>query len=322
MDFFINTIISGVIYDLIKKGAIITGQIIKNNLNVQLLDDTIYDEIANRINLLSYNDKNNLEKLNNAISNNKELSEFLSKNIVYKTEFAKRLDYVISLLNQENLHENVNLELLGEFLGFESVNQLKCYYNNYEEPAYKFIDNIAEKLGINKTWLKNGNGQLLYSSFNITDISINTFKDIKNKNPQSIIIALSNDNDSAKLGVILKINKFKYEYSNYLYICSNPDHGGRNKIFDIYKLIQDFMLYMRPNVYELSEADFNAVFLGKKYPGIIKRKGKEKVLWLDDFLYINYPISQRLLFENEYGQYFVECQDAIRNKLQKNSDKI
>ncbi|WP_369125703.1 hypothetical protein, partial [Clostridioides difficile] len=45
MDFFINTIISGAIYDLIKKGAIITGQIIKNNLNVQLLDDTIYDEI-------------------------------------------------------------------------------------------------------------------------------------------------------------------------------------------------------------------------------------------------------------------------------------
>ncbi|HFL2484322.1 TPA: hypothetical protein ACG3H9_002370 [Clostridioides difficile] len=315
MDFFINTIISGAIYDLIKKGAIITGQIIKNNLNVQLLDDTIYDEIANRINLLSYNEKNNLEKLNNAISNNKEFSEFLNKNIIYKTEFAKRLDYIVSLLNQGNSYVNVNLELLGEFLGFESVNELKCYYNKCEYPTYKFIDTLAENLGINKSWLKNGNGKIFKQRLEITFMNDNYFDIIKEKNPQDIIIALLNKNNEAKLGLILRINNFKYEYSNYLNIVCNPGETGKNQIFSIYKLIKDLKFYKMPTIYELSEIDFDSIFSGELYPGIVTVKGKNELWWVDDFLDINYHQNSKINYQNNYGEYFIHCQNIVKKKL-------
>lgn len=48
---------------------------------------------------------------------------------LYNTEFAKRLDYIISLINQANTYGNkINLESLAESLAFPSVNELKCYY--------------------------------------------------------------------------------------------------------------------------------------------------------------------------------------------------
>lgn len=76
---------------------------------------------------------------------------------LYNTEFAKRLDYIISLINQANTYGNkINLESLAESLAFPSVNELKCYYIKNKEPDFVFIEKLADKLGVNVTWLKTG----------------------------------------------------------------------------------------------------------------------------------------------------------------------
>ena len=47
---------------------------------------------------------------------------------LYNTNFAKRLDYIMYIINHTKKHEKIiNLEYLGEFLGHDSVNELMKY---------------------------------------------------------------------------------------------------------------------------------------------------------------------------------------------------
>ena len=66
------------------------------------------------------------------------------ENELYNTDFAKRLDYIITLINQEKTYNRkINIDFLAEWLGFSSVNELKCYYIGHTEPDFKFIEYVA-----------------------------------------------------------------------------------------------------------------------------------------------------------------------------------
>lgn len=111
----------------------------------------------------------------------------------YKTDFAKRIDQLMFLIKQEKYYgfEELNLSKLAEYLNLESVEILKQYYRESKEPTFQFIDSVAEKLGVNHNWLKNGEGDPFlsmhyhlpeYNNISRTDRFIFAFRSSQKKN--------------------------------------------------------------------------------------------------------------------------------------------
>lgn len=100
--------------------------------------DSLYYEFVNDINQIK-DDNGKIQYVNQILSQgNKYIDAF--GNDMYKTNFTKRLDHVLSIIN-ESKHSNkhINIEKLGEVLGLKSVNDIKVYYTK-EEPEHKFIE--------------------------------------------------------------------------------------------------------------------------------------------------------------------------------------
>ena len=156
MDFLTSTIISGIIYDLIKKGMELSYQGVFGGFlgNKMRLNYPIYGEFLDEIN----KKKTIIEKEEtvNKLLKSEPMASTFEKDL-YNTEFAKRLDYIISLINQENTFAwKINLDFLAEWLGFQSVNELKCYYIENIEPDFKFIEILPIKLELIPHGLKQG----------------------------------------------------------------------------------------------------------------------------------------------------------------------
>ena len=201
MDSITSIIISGLVYDLLKKGAELTfrqvfGGFYGNRINQNI---NIYNDFLTEIN--NEKDLINKEKvIQEALSNKKQYINIFEHDL-YNTNFAKRLDYIMFIINQSRKNKKkINLEYLGEFLGFDSVNELLKYYKYEEEPTYSFCKEVADKLGVDSEWLKNG------------EIDENIFT-----------TSLPKINDAEK--ILENINRRDYEFH---FVMSNNKNGREN----------------------------------------------------------------------------------------------
>ncbi|MDD2495641.1 MAG: hypothetical protein PHG06_06845 [Parabacteroides sp.] len=324
MDFFLSSVLSGILWDTIKaSGKVVTGKYIKSEIERQWLDDYTCELIADRVNSISSR-KEDFETFKEKFINDEEINTILKNKLGYRTEFAKRLNYIIDSINQYRYSdEKINIEYIGEFLGFSSVNELKCYYISDTEPTYLFMDDIAKNIGVNKDWLKFGKGKPFSSQLHRPSFhrAIDYLKQIINIQPREVIFVLSDDHYSY-LGIVLGTNELKYEYFPEYYHFSNDVGGeGQSQIFSIYNLIKELntnKLIDNCIVRTVSKEDFEKVFTGAIYTGAVCQGKRLPGYWFYDFLDLYQSKEKKEMYINSYGEAFVECQNivkAIKSKL-------
>lgn len=318
MDFILSSVLSGILWDAIKaSGKRVTGKYIKSELERQWLDDHTCEVIADRVNSIASN-KEDFETFKKEFINDGELNRILQNKIGYRTEFARRLDYIINSINQCRYPEDkINIEYLCEFLGFSSANELKCYYISDVEPTFPFIDGIAEGLEVNSKWLKNGSGKPFSSQLPPPRYhrAMDYLQDIIDIKPKDIIFVLSND-PKPYLGIVLKINELKYDYfPEYYHFSNHVGAGGQSQILSIYNLINELNINKLIDdciVRIISKEVFEKLFNGEIYTGTVCQGKRPPGYWFDDFLSLYKSQEKKKIYINSYGEAFVECQSIVK----------
>lgn len=314
----VNSIVSSLVYDLIKTGARLTYQTVFGNFYGKEMKNRnpVYNEFLDEIN----EKKDLIEKeqtINNLLKSEKIIVTFEQE--LYNTAFAKRLDYVMYLMNQkQNLfYEKINLEYLGEWLGFKSVNELKRYYLYNEEPDYSFIDNIAEKLGINKKWLKYGINAKPFQS----DLPyFNYAKEIlQYEHDGDFIFAIKDCDTRQEILVIKRINEFKYVFfPKPIVFHSQVGATGASQLYSTYQFLKKISIERESDLHSvhfIPENVFNDLNEGKYYPGIIMNYSVQRNMnILYDFLDFAGEKSIEN-YKNWYGEEFVNAQRVIKQKI-------
>ena len=208
---------------------------------------------------------------------------------LYNTEFAKRLDYIISLINQEKtFNRKINLDFLAEWLGFQSVNELKCYYIENIEPDFKFIESIANKIGVNSAWFKTG--------INATPFQSSTYEDYAEKILESeiegeYIFAIKDCQRCRKILVMKRVNNIKYlVFQRPIVFHSDVGRTGMSRLCSTYRFLDELSKKdgtCLNNVYFIPEEVFEKLIEGTVYPGIVNNySAKQKINILYDFIEI------------------------------------
>ncbi|HDK7157789.1 TPA: hypothetical protein PTV43_002956 [Clostridium botulinum] len=319
MNFLTNTIISGTLYDLIKEGIKLSVRNVFKYDNSNKLDYTVCQEFIYKLNNIE-GKNSKIEYSNKLLSEENKYTTMFEENM-YMTNFAKRLDYVFTLMKDcSYCGESVNIEKLGEFLGFKSVNDLKQYYLSPKEPDYEFIKNVAEKLGVSVEWMKYGDGMPFKSSLN----SIHNATEILNEkdfnNVKEYIFVINDDPHWRNIGIIRRLNHFKYDYYPRTLTFHAGGGGGGSELFSVYRCLNELndKGIMPSGVYKVTSEQFKQFFNGNVYPGTIKKYKQDGCEYLlDDFIDLYNTEETEKQYEDIYGEVFVKCQDIIKKKLSK-----
>lgn len=234
---------------------------------------------------------------------------------LYNTEFAKRLDYIISLINQEKtFNRKINLDFLAEWLGFQSVNELKCYYIENIEPDFKFIESIANKIGVNSAWFKTG--------INATPFQSSTYEDYAEKILESeiegeYIFAIKDCQRCRKILVMKRVNNIKYlVFQRPIVFHSDVGRTGMSRLCSTYRFLDELSKKdgtCLNNVYFIPEEVFEKLIEGTVYPGIVNNySAKQKINILYDFIEINAIPARREEYRIQYGDEFFESQEIVK----------
>jgi len=301
MDILLSAIVSGIIWDIIKGVTIDAYDGVRLNESVMMTIDEKANEMRKRV--LSY------ESCLYAVKSDEDWHTLISENIQYKTNFAKRLDYIIASMNAYS-NKRINIEVVAEFLGHESANQIKQFYIDEIEPSFEFISETAEKLGVNEEWLKNGRGKPFWLEYRV-NYPADIYEAVISTNLESIIFCLSEENH---IGIILQHNELRYLCCrNKWHFNDNVGATGQSRIASIHelaKLLERGGLLPKCKVLFLSNRLHEEVFSGK-IPATAVSKGREKYSsfdWLTDFVNLNAT--------DEYGEHFKFCQNVVRCREQ------
>ena len=79
MEFITTTILSGVIYDILKRGVFLTKDVLANNLKKWLMDDTTLEKLTVKLQELNLNDEMSEKAIEREINSSNEIKELLSK---------------------------------------------------------------------------------------------------------------------------------------------------------------------------------------------------------------------------------------------------
>lgn len=318
MDFITSSIIGGIVYDLIKDSIKLTITNVFGEFNSINLDKSICEEFIEEINNIE-DEKSKIEYYSRLLNEENQYTIMFEENL-YKTNFAKRLDYIISLINDSGyFEEKINTEKLGKMLGFSSVNDLKKYYLLTEEPSYEFIENLAVQLGVNVEWFQCGQKEpfeselpYIYSANQI--LTQKEFNDV-----EEFIFVIDDGTDERNLGVILKFGKLRYSYYPHKFIFhANVGASGASELFSVYTFLKALNEKgkMPAGVYKVDEVQFLELFNGKIYPGSIQKYNKKCCQYLlDDFISLYSSEEGREKHLNLYGKVFVNCQEIIKQRL-------
>lgn len=323
MDFLTSTILSGIIYDIIKKGMKLSISNVFALYDVYKMDYSVCEEFIDKINAID--DKSDRIEYTNELLREENKYTTMFEQQLYPTNFAKRLDYVLTLMNDCGYwEEKINVEKLGEYLGFKSVNDLKQYYLKDIEPDYLFAENVAYKLGINAEWLKYGQGEPFASSlrriYNAMDIlEVDEFKDIS-----EFVFVMDDGKYRRDIGVIIRFDKFKYSYYPRSFTFhADVGAGGASELFSVYKFLKELNRKgkMPSGVYRVSEQEHIDFFTGKVYPGSVKKyKQNGCNFLLDDFIDLYRSDEHKEQYKRMYGETFTDSQDIIKFKLKQKNE--
>ena len=79
MEFITTTILSGVIYDILKRGVFLTKDVLANNLKKWLMDDATLEKLTVKLQELNLNDEMSEKAIEREINSSNEIKELLSK---------------------------------------------------------------------------------------------------------------------------------------------------------------------------------------------------------------------------------------------------
>lgn len=309
MSDFILSILSQVI------GQLVTDKIEVNLSNVfsrfegkgLRKNKQIYSNFLSEINSKGEVNKSDINKL----IKQPKYSPYFYDNYFYNTNFSKRLDYIMFLINRCNME--INREKLAEYLGFSSVNKINRYYLSNLEPTFEMETFIAKKLGIDPNWMKSQNNGLEESHPFLLTTNLDEIFDTKGK----YFFAISQC-DRPYIQIIKKVDSYKYlTYFPYYPFFSEVGGGGKSQLLELLQVLERASrqeIGALQKVVYLTKKEFFDISDGKEYPGIV-----EKVFWqygsqyiLEDF--VNPNILNELNCEELYGKEFVATRKLI-NKL-------
>jgi len=318
MDFLTSTILSGVIYDLIKEGIKLTIGNVFALYDSRRMDYSICEEFVENINEIGDRD-HKIEYVSDLLNHENKYTT-LFEHQMYPTNFAKRLDYVLTFMNDCGFWEQkINVERLGEYLGFCSVNELKQYYTRDLEPDYRFMEEVADKLGISREWLKYGQGEPFASSLRRIYSATDILKDEIFNNVSEFIFVMDDGEKRRDIGIIVRFDVFKYSYyPRTLVFHADVGCTGAAELFSVYRFLKELnrLGKMPSGIYKVTESESIDFFTGKKYPGMIKKyKFGGNNFLLDDFIDLYAGNNKKEEYISMYGETFVKCQDVVKEKL-------
>ena len=79
MEFITTTILSGVIYDILKRGVFLTKDVLANNLKKWLIDDATLEKLAIKLQELNLNDEMSEKAIEREINSSNQIKELLNK---------------------------------------------------------------------------------------------------------------------------------------------------------------------------------------------------------------------------------------------------
>lgn len=79
MEFITTTILSGVIYDILKRGVFLTKDVLANNLKKWLIDDATLEKLAIKLQELNLNDEMSEKAIEREINSSNQIKELLTK---------------------------------------------------------------------------------------------------------------------------------------------------------------------------------------------------------------------------------------------------
>ena len=313
MDFWVSSIISGIFYDLIKAGLKITVQEINRKIDYVYIDPYVLQELIDEVN----NAKNEYEKnriVQDSFSEPNQITNYLENNL-FPTNFAKRLEYVISEINcgVKDKKYKYNTERIADFLGYDSVNELKKYYINSNEPDYTTIDFIAGKMGVNADWFKFGNGEPFETNLPWLHDATEIFKN--SSMVEEYCFAMLDVAVRPELVVIRKINEIKYDFFPRPFTFhADVGAGGQYELLTVYQMLKRLNQENRMplGVYKMKENRFNDLLSGKMYPGMVIDEEYCNYL-LDDFISFNEEKISKYL--EWYGSAFVNAGKCVLEQL-------
>ena len=321
MEFLASSIIGGIIYDLVKKGVSLSVDNIFGNIySFNNNNDSVYYEFVEDINKIK-DDSVKIRYVNQILNEDNKYTYAFEKDM-YKTNFAKRLEYALNLINEsEYYNKQLNIEKLGEMLGLKSVNEIKVFYTKEEEPDYNFIELVSKKLGLNVEWMKYGHGNIFESNLeylhNAYEIRmLDSFKKSK-----EIMFVIKDVKYRKEIGIICKYDDFNYSYYPYKYPFHNHvGGGGSSQLLSLYKFLRflqdEWML--PPGAYKISEDKFNNLFTGNIYPGSVRKEPNSyQTFILDDFIALYNSEIKKEEYLDMYGEEFVGCQTIIKDLKKK-----
>lgn len=268
---------------------------------------------------------NNQVLLNNKlyISTNPRI-EFIEKNIETKNVFAKKMLSVFDSINKYIFSDElINIEKLSALLGFDSTNYLMKFFNTEKEPPFELMELIAEKLGLSENWLKYSQGnpfdyKTIYAFYYMDIISF-----LKENKDLDIIFLVSDEVDSRVL-IYVRYSLYKYQRFRIIYpIHPNVGATGQSQIFDFYKLCKELVnsdFYTRINAYKLRVEIFDAILLGKYFPGCYFKEKERITYFWEDLLDFNYKYFNKDKYEELYTKKFTDVQNIILNRLEREKE--
>lgn len=319
MDFIVSSILSGIIYDLVKGGTLLSYSNIFGKFNTSNFDYSIGKKFIDEINQVTEQDKK-IEYANKLLTNENRYTVMFESQL-YTTNFAKRIDYVIYLMNEiHSINKNAfNLEIMGEYLGFSSVNDLKKYFLYAEEPRYSFIEEVADKLGLSSTWLKYGHGEPFESKLPSIDRAYGILDHESFDQTKELIFVISDSPYRRDIGIIRKTDKFKYDYyPSTIVFHGDVGGGGTSALYSLYQFLRELRRrgLLPQGVYKLPEDYFNSLFKGAIYPGSVEGLRRCYVSYLlEDFINLFTSEEKMEQYEKSYGKPFVDCQKIIKHGI-------
>lgn len=235
-----------------------------------------------------------------------------------KTNFARRLSTIIEMINKSNFETNyINLEIIGNRMGVESVNDLNRYYYGSEEPPYEFIEKLCRVLGINENWMKFGKDTPYRNELKTYYYAEEMLEEVSSE--KEILFFTVKELYRRELGVIVKKDTYIFQcYPRAFTFHSDVGCGGAAELYSLYKFLKllNQKGKMPSGVYCVSKEEFYNLLKGDIYPGLICKPHRDYFSYmLDDFIDLYADEKEKDKYIEWYGQTFVDSQKLIKGRL-------
>lgn len=241
-----------------------------------------------------------------------------------RSNFAKRLDYVIEIMNQERMvyEEPITVGYICELMGEESENILRQYYVEKKEPTKKLAEKVAEIIGVNKKWLFKGTEVAIFDTDEQNDDLCDILSEVIDA--EDVYIAIRDEGFGKYFLVIVKYNDIKYVCYKRKHIFFLSDgYGGRGQLMNVYDFLRQLSRIKNKKRKEIypsmayfpTEKEWEKLQQGDMYPAAIRNVKEYKTYIMDDFLDIKNIYRTEEQYRAWYGEEFVKCQKYIRNIL-------